>query len=155
MTVWLVTGWLFVLNCLHDVVSKLLQLTVDYAFGKELQTERTVEAPEVYVERFASRDNTTNYSLKIWMQSMWYVGICIFGTSCGRCTHAHFVKSLNSAGNSAWAEDYAATWNVRPTGNKMELIRSYLSTVLLQSGFSYKRSGQIPSASIRKVRYFQ
>ena len=53
------------LNCLHDVVSKLLQLTVDYAFGKELQIERTVEAPEVYVERFASRDNTTNYSLKI------------------------------------------------------------------------------------------
>ena len=50
------------LNCLHDVVSEFLQLAVDCAFGKELQIKRTVEAPEVSVERFVFRDNTTNYN---------------------------------------------------------------------------------------------
>lgn len=45
------------LNCLQNVVSKFLQLAVDYAFGKELQIKRTVEAPEVYEERFVLRDN--------------------------------------------------------------------------------------------------
>lgn len=47
VTMWLLTGRLFVLNALQNVVSKFMQFTVNGVFGKELEIKRLDETPEI------------------------------------------------------------------------------------------------------------